>query len=358
MFRVIKPTKQALDECLYHKTPKPFTHHPMWQTSAQAMHTLLQMYDFGEGWDFDSREQLAKQLGKNSNTLERHWKKLTDAGLIRWSSGKLELYPFADGSELPEVAEERAPEIEEDLSIAEEVAKKAKRPSTGMSQADRWEAIKLAWNTHKPEGYMQLDGRINLPALIAVETQTKRLGIDRDDYDTFIGAVLRGAAADSWWSSKELKLTQVFGFGADLEDKKFESVERLYKAGLKSSPAPKGDLIDWTNDQQVLRAADLSVHNGIVHSRVSRIRVKEGAAACLGQRIVREQLAKHGRIAPDEYRLRILRESTAGVTFDEDWIELGHLVLVYSETSETPLDWNVGKQFSDDPMIQRMPSNS
>lgn len=279
MFRVIKPTKQALDECLYHKTPKPFTHHPMWQTSAQAMHTLLQMYDFGEGWEFDNREQLAKQLGKNSNTLERHWKKLADAGLIRWSSGKLELYPFEDGSELPEVAVEQTPKQEKELSIAEEVAAKANRRPTGMSPADRWGAIKLAWNTHKPERYMQLDGGVNKPLLIAIETHTKRLGIDRDDYDTFIGAVLRGAKADSWWAERDFKATAVFGFGAELEDKKFQSVEKLYRAGLAGMPRVEKSSTFWSDDERVIAWYKSNVDGAPADMRVERIKVENDTEA-------------------------------------------------------------------------------
>jgi len=51
--------------------------------------------------------------------------------------------------------------------------------------------------------------------------------------DAFIGAVCRGAAKDEWWSQRELKPTNVFGFGANLDDKKFENVEKLYQIGRR-----------------------------------------------------------------------------------------------------------------------------
>lgn len=339
------------------KVPNSLFHpdHELWKFPG-AMRLYLQLLSRAPHPGLHSRKQLAAYLGMEIGTFSKNLALLKKKGFLLDEGLAITLL-------LPEAREEVAetkPEPTEAVNlIAEEVAEKAKRSSTGMSQADRWEAIKLAWNTYKPEPFLSLDGRLNLPLLIAIETQTKRLGVERDDYDSFIGAVLRGATADEWWSTKNMKASNLFGFTADIPDSKFESVEKLYKAGLKSGSTPKAELIDWTNDQQVLRAADLSVRNGVTHSRVSRIRLQdEAVAACLGQRIVRETLAKHGRIAQDEPRLRNLRETTANVAFDEDWTELGHLVLVYSETGETPLDWNVGRQFSDDPMIQRMPSNS
>lgn len=240
---------------------------PLWKKPG-AMRLWLQLLSLCPDRKVDSRQHLANLCGLTIHGLKKNLSILVADGYI---TSDLSLT-------LPQVTF-TAPEEPEANLIAAEVQDKPNRASTGLSQADRWELIKAAWNTHKPERYMQLDGRINLPALIAIETQTKRLGVDRDDYDAFIGAVLRGAAADSWWSSKDLKLTQVFGFGANLEDKKFETVERLYKAGMAIKPRVEKASTFWSDDERVIAWYRSNVDNVPAGIRVERIKVENDMEA-------------------------------------------------------------------------------
>ena len=140
-------------------------------------------------------------------------------------------YRIQIGEQALDLEAEEVDVVPEKLIVAE-IEEQPNRKPTGLSRKDRWELIKEAWNKYKPGPYLQLDGAVNTPVLIAIETQTKRLGVDRDDYDAFIGAVLRGAGADDWWSTKDMTAAKVFGFGANLDDKKFFNVEKLYKSGL------------------------------------------------------------------------------------------------------------------------------
>ena len=182
------------------------------------------------------------------STWEKHVITLMEIGVLTADG---EDYVVQVDGQIAEQVTEQVTEQGEQY-IAQEVAEQPKRRSTGLTQKDRWELIKAAWNEHKPESYLQLDGRVNLPVLIAVETQSKRLGVDRDDYDAFIGAVLRGAKADPWWGAQSLKISNVFGFGAELDDKKFENVERLHKAGSALAPKVEKKQEGWDNDQLLI----------------------------------------------------------------------------------------------------------
>jgi len=187
---------------------------------------------------FHDAEDLARILGIGLRPLRTAISTLRMLGLVdgQLRDGVIQVLPYGDGTK--EIDEPSAEQVIEQVTepeklISADVEAQPKRESTGLSQKDRWEKIKAAWNSHKPERYLRLDGGINLPLFIAIETQSKRLGIDRDDYDAFIGAVCRGAAKDEWWSQRELKPTNVFGFGANLDDKKFENVEKLYQIGRR-----------------------------------------------------------------------------------------------------------------------------
>jgi hypothetical protein len=218
-----------------------------------------------------------------------------------------------------------------------------------MSQADRWEAIKLAWNTHKPEGYMQLDGRVNLPLLIAIETQTKRLKIDRDDYDTFIGAVLRGAAADDWWSAKSMKASSLFGFSANIPDAKFENVEKLYRSGLRIEAPKAKPVVCWRDDASVLEFAS-QFKSRQAPTKVFRVR---GATQQIRDDIrcwvFDKRNLQLGLIGEDNfmYITRCMRLSEAGVKLQEDWVPEDALLLVYPpEAGEDPVTWTMLDQFA------------
>ena len=140
-------------------------------------------------------------------------------------------------------------EKEEDKSISNEIQEQPKRKPSGVDQTTAWESIKEAWNRSKPDDYYRLDGKVQLPQFIAIESQAKRLGVERSNYGPFVSQVLRGACADDWWSKREMKISGIFGYSAKIPDNKFTNVEKLYKLGGKA-PDVKFSLRD---DNSVLR---------------------------------------------------------------------------------------------------------
>lgn len=219
---------------------KPFTKIPneflddsrIWKYPAVARAYML-LLSLHSSRSFEGgKEELAASLKLTTRNLDAVLSKLKMLGMIEGGirDGYIELLPMFEQGPLEEPEPE--PHQEPEKLIIAEIEEQPKRQSTGLSQKDRWELIKQAWNKHKPESYLRLDGSLSLPVLIAIETQTKRLDLDRDDYDGFIGAVLRGAGADDWWNTKDMTPAKVFGFGANLDDKKFFNVEKLYKSGL------------------------------------------------------------------------------------------------------------------------------
>jgi hypothetical protein len=199
-----------------------------------AAWTYLLLLSLGKSRIFANSDELAAYIGYSPRAFRANLSKLRLLGLVDGgqASGIVQLLPPQDAPEFELPAEEPALEPElENRRIISEVEKQPKRKTTGLTQKDRWELVKEAWNKHKPASYLALDGSINTPLLIAIETHTKRLKLDRDDYDYFIGAVLTGAANDDWWSNKDLKASAVFGFGSELKDGKFETVEKLHNRG-------------------------------------------------------------------------------------------------------------------------------
>jgi len=157
------------------------------------------------------------------------------------------------------------PTAKHEPTIQDEVEDQGKRKHN-MSQKDSWELVKEGWNKNKPDSWLRLDGSMNLPVMIALETQAKRLEIQREQYGEFVGQVCRGATADSWWSSQNMKASSVFGF-SKVSDKKFENVEKLYKAGSKVEKK-----VDYQSDAEVF--ARYAVY-GYTRSKIERIQVKD-----------------------------------------------------------------------------------
>lgn len=130
-------------------------------------------------------------------------------------------------------------------TIQEEVEEQARRKHS-LKQEDVWPKVKEAWNKFKPESWMRLDGKLQLPLFIALETQAKRLKIEREDYAKFVGQVCLGGTVDPWWSKQTMKATGVFGMGK-VKDTKFENVEKLYKLGANVEVK-----VDINSDEDVL----------------------------------------------------------------------------------------------------------
>lgn len=193
---------------------------------------------------------VAGQLGVSYANLVKAVKRLEKAGgCIRLRSSIELLIPEAriqptrvveDILVTPIVPVEEPETPTPEKYIAAEQDKLPNRKPTSLKQADREILIKEAWNKHKPENWMALDGRISPPLYIAIESHTKRLGHDRDDYDGFMKRVLNGAKVDGWWSKKiNMKAPSVFGFGQP-DDRKFINVEKLYNLGGTQQAASAG----------------------------------------------------------------------------------------------------------------------
>ena len=143
-------------------------------------------------------------------------------------------------------------EKEEDKSISNEIQEQPKRKPSGVDQSTAWDLIKEAWNKSKPDAYYRLDGKVQLPQFIAIESQAKRLGIERSDYGRFVSQVLRGACVDDWWGKREMKVSGIFGYSAKIPDNKFTNVEKLYKLGgnapdVKFSLRDDEKVLEWYN---------------------------------------------------------------------------------------------------------------
>lgn len=241
----------------YTKIPNAFLRDSEIWAHPGAARAYLLLLSIGPTRTFDNADGLAAYLGFSGRAFRSILSKMRLLGLIEGGQAQgtivlKSVEELVEEDPFPEFDEPVAEPEPEKLIIAE-VEQQPKRESTGLSQKDRWELIKDAWNKHKPESYLRLDGSVNTPLFIAIETQSKRLGVDRDDYDAFIGAVLRGAGQDDWWSTKDMSATKVFGFGADLDDKKFLNVEKLYKLGTKQ--ARKQEAIANSEDLAAKRRA-------------------------------------------------------------------------------------------------------
>jgi hypothetical protein len=220
-------------------------------------------------------KQVATLANAPYSTLSRGVVSLREKGyLVEKDDGTLCL-------EVPEesvVVTVEAPEQEipqaEDFSIAEEIESQKKRKPSGITQDAAWKDLCKSWNQHKPESWMLLDGRINLPVFIAIETHSKRLSITRDKMAGFVGQVAKGCKADEWWSQKTgVKISHVFGFGQKIKDTKFRDVERLQKLGnqhiVKFSWDDDNSIIEWYKE----------VCPGLTVEHVERIEMETGQEA-------------------------------------------------------------------------------
>lgn len=169
--------------------------------------------------DYKSYEDVATAVGLSKSTLYANLKLLNSHGWVD-----------REGSDLILTIPHELPEEEND-GFADEVAAQAKRKPSGVSQKQSMQEIAEAWNKYKPANWTTASAKMNPGTFIAIETQGKKLGIERPDYPDMVRRVCLAAGIDDWWKDKTFKLSNVFGFGAELEDRKFESVEKLYKEG-------------------------------------------------------------------------------------------------------------------------------
>lgn len=207
----------------------------------------LERGDFSE--DYENLDALADATGLPRSSFYRNLRDMRRLGLVRESREDLELL-LPQAVELPA---KQAAKVKE-LSIAEEVNLGPRRVNT-MKAKEAQQAVIEAWNKHKPENWITEGKSMNPGVWIAFEAQAKRLNIKREDYVDMVVTICRGLKADEWWSSKSMKLTNVFGFSANIEDKKFQTVEKLWKQGqtkeaksaaFQGTPA---DFLEWYNSK-------------------------------------------------------------------------------------------------------------
>lgn len=200
--------------------------------------------------DYRNLESIAAAIGYNRSALFRVMKDMREAGLIAKTNDDYHLL-------IPANVERKVkpePVVEEVETIQEELAKEPRRVNT-MSEADAKKIFVETWNEFKPASYMEERKSMNPATWIAVELQAKRLKVKREDYAEFVKSVCRGLKADDWWNQKTFKVSNVFGYSANIEDKKFQSVEKLWKAGqtreAKSAAftGSSSDFLDWYNSK-------------------------------------------------------------------------------------------------------------
>lgn len=178
----------------------------------------------------------ATELGFGYDRFLRAVQRLKKAGGLIEEGGDIILV-IPDERHVPE------PKEVKQVTMAEEVAELPRAKPTGISEKESWQAIRQVWDQEKPDQWVSMGG-FNIMVFIAICTQAKRLGIERADYPDFVAKVCRGAKTDNWWSGRALKPTNVFGMTAQIEDKKFQNVEKLYKLGQSYK-----EKFAWTDKQ-------------------------------------------------------------------------------------------------------------
>jgi hypothetical protein len=205
--------------------------------------------------DFSNLENIAEAIGYNRSALFRVIKEMKDAGLVIKANDVYQL--TIPGEPLEKKIPQPKPQAEkpqEEKTIGEELAEEPRRVNK-MSEAEAKQIFVETWNQHKPESYMDERKSMNPATWIAIELQAKRLKVERQGYAEFVKSICRGLRADDWWNEKTFRVSNVFGYSANIEDKKFQSVEKLWKAGQTKeakSAAFTGsttDFLDWYNSK-------------------------------------------------------------------------------------------------------------
>ena len=193
---------------------------------------------------FHNVKQAAETYGMKPDAFRDQRRGLKAKGFISGDAGRMVVtIPAPDFKPTEVVAEAEL------CSIAVEQKQQAKRKAT-LKKAERKTLIREAWNKHKLDNdlWIALEGSLPEPAYNAIEAHTKFLQLDRDDYDAFIGRVLRGAAVDPFWSQKRksaVKLWSIFGWveyhtnDKGPTDAMFRRVKELYRLGGTSEAKDK-----------------------------------------------------------------------------------------------------------------------
>lgn len=193
---------------------------------------------------YQNAAEAAEALGMKVDNFRLRRRALKAKGYIA-EKGRTVVITIPDADFVPKPV---VPE-EEECSIAFEQRKAKPRKST-LKKPERKTLMKEAWNSHLPENelWIKLEGTIPEPAYAAIEAHTKFLEIDRDDYDAFIGQVIRGAQIDPYWSTRRktnVKLWSLFGWVEYFKgekgpgDQTFRRVKELYNLGATTKAKEK-----------------------------------------------------------------------------------------------------------------------
>jgi len=189
----------------------------------------------------------AKALGVNRVPFAKSLERLKEKGLIivegdNWCLN-LETTDCSDltGTSEPAVEEEKQ------TFVAEEIAALPRRERS-MSTVDRMALIAEAWNEFKLDKWMPMRGAATARDRIAIDAHMQNVDHVRDDYKGFVKRIADGARLDSWWSSKDMKFSGIFGGGMP-EDKKFDKVKQFYNAG--NTEKAKAAAFDYTYECMV-----------------------------------------------------------------------------------------------------------
>jgi len=207
----------------------------------------IRLYSLTKGDQFlaNKAAHAAELVGLSVDVFRDRRRSLAEKGYLQ-GSGREIVLTMPDGSFVCEPKQPAVLEEPEDF-IAEEIAAQPKRKPSGINQAEATQMIIEAWNAHKPEAYMTCPSKLHPSTFIAIETQAKRLGIERPNYGDFVKRILKGCAQDDWWNEKVgMKASNIFGFGTEIPDQKFENVEKLYKMGSKIAGK-----FSWSNDDSI-----------------------------------------------------------------------------------------------------------
>lgn len=214
-----------------------------------------------------SWEQFAATAGISSRTFLRYRQRFLDLGIFRLTNygNHLEVTDeFYDDEEEEEIEEltasynlksDEAQEEEPEKSFVERVDAAPKRAKQ-MSTADRWNLITQAWDKYKQEDWPNVHRSAGTK--MAIELVMRNIGLNHDDYDDYIGAVIQGAKSDDFWMdpSRPKKLSFFFGSKGDLSDNQIASRVALYNRGKEifAKELPFYARFNWRNDDVVLKA--------------------------------------------------------------------------------------------------------
>ena len=197
-------------------------------------------------------KDLAEKIGVPSRSFYTSYRRLKECGAIRCEGNTIALLvPGPESADDQPVTVEPATEQEPE-TIAEEIQQQAPRKPSGVSQKESGAQIAEAWNKYKPEAFMQMEKRIAPPLFVSIETHAKRLNIERSDYPEMIRHILTSCKNSDWWKTRNIKPSHIFGWGTDIEDKKFTNVERLYREGKTNQRFSLQDhdqVLSWYNEK-------------------------------------------------------------------------------------------------------------